>query len=118
MSEADEDQLDFFLMANLRPATTGLPMVVWVSERGLARHDARIKVSTVHGPRVQYANMATVAVRPTPRLVAGQLSTADLRAVSEWIRLNESALLAYWDSQIDTAELIQRLRPLSPSVPP
>jgi hypothetical protein len=26
MSEADEEQLDFFPMANLRPATTGLPM--------------------------------------------------------------------------------------------
>jgi hypothetical protein len=114
MSEADEEQLDFFLMANLRPAATGLPMVVWVSERGLARHDVRIKVGTVHGPRVQYANMATVAVRPAPRLVAGQLSAADLQAVSEWIRLNEAALVAYWDSQIDTAEAIQRLRPLSP----
>jgi hypothetical protein len=118
MSEADEEQLDFFLMANLRPVTTGLPMVVWVSERGLARHDVRVKVSTVHGPRVQYANMATVAVRPAPRLVAGQLSAADLQAVSEWIRLNEAALVAYWDSQIDTAELIQRLRPLSTPVPP
>src|SRR4051812_47530866 len=114
MSEADGEQLDFFLMANLRPATTGLPMVVWVSESGLARHESRVKVSTVHGPRVQYANMATVAVRPTPLLVAGQLSAADLQAVSEWIRLNEAALAAYWDCQIDTAELMQRLRPLSP----
>ena len=114
MSDADEEQLGFFLMASLRPATTGLPMVVWVSERGLARRDLRVKVSTVHGPRVQYASMATVAVRPAPRLVAGQLSAADLQAVSEWIRLNEAALVAYWDSQIDTAEAIQRLRPLSP----
>ena len=73
MSEAEGEQLDFFLMANLRPATTGLPMVVWVSERGLARHALRVKVSTVHGPRVQYANMATVAVRPAPPLDAGQL---------------------------------------------
>jgi hypothetical protein len=87
----------FFLMVNLRPATTGLPMVVWVSERGLARLDARVKVSTVHGPRVQYANMATVAVRPAPRLVAGHLSAADSHAVSEWIRLNEAALVAHWD---------------------
>ena len=118
MSEADEEQLDFFLMANLRPATTGLPMVVWVSERGLARDDVRVKVSTVHGARVQYANMATVAVRPAPRLVAGQLSAADLQAVSGWIRLNEASLGAYWDCQIDTAELIQRLRPLSLPVPP
>jgi len=114
MSEADGEQLDFFLMANLRPATTGLPMVVWISERGLARHDVRVKVSTVHGPRVQYANMATVAGHPAPRLVAGQLSVADLQAVSDSIRLNEAALVAYWDRQIDTAELIQRLRPLSP----
>jgi len=41
MSEADGEQLDFFLMANLRPATTALSMVVRVSERGLARHDPR-----------------------------------------------------------------------------
>jgi hypothetical protein len=67
---------------------------------------------------VQYANMATVAVRPAPRLVASQLSAGGLHAVSGWIRLNEAALVAYWDSQIDTAELIQRLRPLSPPVPP
>jgi hypothetical protein len=89
-----------------------------VSERGLDRHDVRVKVSTVHGPWVQYANTATVAVRSVPRLVAGQLSAADLQAVSEWIWLNEAALVAYWDCQIDTAELIQRLRPLSPPVPP
>jgi hypothetical protein len=62
--------------------------------------------------------MATVAVRPAPRLVAGHLSAADLRAAGDWIRLNEATLVAYWDSQINTAELIQRLRPLSPPMPP
>jgi hypothetical protein len=61
--------------------------------------------------------MATVAVRPAPQLVAGQLSAAEMQAISDWIRLNEAVLVAYWDSQIDTAELIQRLRPLSPPVP-
>jgi hypothetical protein len=91
-------------------------MVVWVSERGLARHEVRVKVSAVHGARVQHANMATVVVRPAPRLVTGQLSAADFQAVSDWIRLNEARLVTYWDSLIDTAELIQRLRPLSPPV--
>jgi hypothetical protein len=60
--------------------------------------------------------MATVAVRPAPWLVAGQLSAADLQAVGGWVRPNEAALVAYWDCQIDTAQLIQRLRPLSPPV--
>jgi hypothetical protein len=109
MSEVDED---FFLMANLFPADTGLAMVVWVSERGHARHDVRIKVNQSHGTRMLPGNLATVAVRPTPRLIAGQLSAADMQAVSEWIRLNEAALVAYWEYQISTAGLMQQLRRL------
>lgn len=34
------------------------------------------------------------------------------------MRLNEDALVAYWDGQIGTIELGQRLHPLSPPVPP
>jgi len=37
-SEAD----DLFEMANLYPRETGLPMTIWVSPRGNARHDVRI----------------------------------------------------------------------------
>jgi hypothetical protein len=40
---------DLFEMANLFPCTTGLPMTVWVSPRGNARHDVRIKVNLTHG---------------------------------------------------------------------
>jgi hypothetical protein len=43
---------------------------------------------------------AAVAVRPTPRLVAGHLSPADLRVVSDWIRLNEAVLIDYWEERI------------------
>ena len=57
-------------------------------------------------------------MRPAPHLVAGQLSAADLRAVSEWIRLNEEAIVDYWDGTIDTGELIQQLLPLSPPIAP
>jgi hypothetical protein len=60
---ADDDP---FLMANLRPADTGLPMAVWVSEHGNAQHDARIRVSMAHGPRSDPNNTAIVAIRPAP----------------------------------------------------
>ena len=106
MSEIDED---FFLMANLFPADTGLAMVVWVSERGHARHDVRIKVNQSHGTRMLPGNLATIAVRPTPRLIAGQLPAADMQAVSESIRLNEAVLVAYWEYQVSAAGLMQRL---------
>jgi hypothetical protein len=54
-------------------------------------------------------NLATIALRPAPRLIAGQLSAVELQAVSEWIRLNEAALVAYWNYQISAAGLIQQL---------
>lgn len=108
MTEIADDEL--YLMANLRPDDTGLPMVVWVSERGRARHDVRVKVARAHGHRVSPYDTATVTVRPTQRLVAGSLTAADLRLVSEWIRLNEAVIVDYWDGAIGTGELMRRLR--------
>ena len=43
---------------------------------------------------------------------------ADLQAVSDWVERNEAVLVDYWDFRIDTDELLQRLQPLSPPVPP
>ena len=106
------DEVDLFEMANLSPALTGLPMVVWVSERGRARHDFRIKVHMANGRQMSISNTATVAVGPTPRLITSQLSAVNMQAVSEWIRLNEAALVDYWDGRIHTDELIQRLQRL------
>jgi hypothetical protein len=99
-------------MANLYPRSTGLPMTVWVSPRGAARHDARVKVCRVHGNRMVPDQLASVTIRPEPRLIEGELPNEDLAAVSAWIRLNENILLAYWDGTADTTDLVQGLRPL------
>jgi hypothetical protein len=106
-----DDQL--FEMANLYPRETGLPMTVWVSPRGHARHDIRIKVNMTPGDHMTIDSTAVVAVRPAPRMITGRLSSADERAVFRWIALNEAALVAYWDGTIGTVELAQALRPLS-----
>ncbi|HEV2186540.1 MAG TPA: hypothetical protein VGR70_05000 [Stellaceae bacterium] len=107
-TESDE----LFEMANLYPRTTGLPMTVWVSPRGNARHDVRIKVNMAHGDRMSVDNTATVGVRPAPHLVAGTLSVEDERAVKAWISLNAAAIVAYWDGHVDTLELVQALKPI------
>jgi hypothetical protein len=54
-----------------------------------------------------------VAILPSPQLVAGRLSPADLDAVGRWIRLNEAALIEHCNGEIDGGDLIERLRPLS-----
>ncbi len=101
-----------FEMANFYPRTTGLPMTVWVSPRGKAHHDVRIKVNMAHGNQTNLDNAAIVAVRPTPQVIDGHLASDDLHAVFAWITRNESALVAYWDGDTDTAQLVQALKPL------
>lgn len=109
-NEAD----DLFEMANLYPRETGLPMTVWVSSRGNARHDVRVKVNMSHGDQMNISNTAVVGVRPTPRVIAGHLSPADTQAIFQWITVNANALIAYWEGRIGTIELAAALRPISP----
>jgi hypothetical protein len=116
MSEISEDEL--FAMVNLVPRLTGLPMTVWVRPESGLPHDIRIKVNMTHGRSMSVGNLAVVGVRPVPRLIAGQLPIADMQAVSDWIRLNEAAIIDYWYFRIDTDEFLARMQPLSPPIPP
>jgi hypothetical protein len=110
MSEITED--DLYAMANVYPDDSGLPMTVWVRPRGNERHGPRIKVCTIHGPRMLPHDTVTVTL-PTLRVIpAGGLSAADLRLVSDWIRLNEAAILAHWEGRISSIEFGRRLQKL------
>jgi hypothetical protein len=110
VTEREADEL--FEMANLFPRTTGLPMTIWVSPRGNARHDVRVKVNMSRGDQMNIANTAIVGVRPSPHVIAGHLPPDDQRAVFEWVSLNAAAIVEYWDGRIDTIELGQLLRRL------
>ena len=61
-SDVPVEPEDLFEMANLYPSTPGLPMTVWVSPRGNAHHDVRVRVNITNGDQM---------VRPTPCVIAG-----------------------------------------------
>jgi hypothetical protein len=48
-------------------------MTVWISPRGNARHDVRIKVNMTHGNQMNIASTAVVGVRPAPMSSQGAL---------------------------------------------
>lgn len=109
-SQSVDEEEDFFDMANLSPERTGLPMVVWVSQRGRAKHDARVKVSLVPGRRMVPERTTAVSVRPTVEVVAGEpLPTMELDAVRKWVEANRQAIIDYWDGELFTDELLERL---------
>src|ERR1700722_8025140 len=97
-------------MTNLYPRDTGLPMTVWASPRGLARHDARVKECRTPGNNMDPTNRAVVAIRPSPRVVHGPLAQRDFAPVAEWIALNEAALIGYWNGTLSTVEFAASLR--------
>ena len=103
---SEEDEL--YLMASLHPRDTGLPRIVWASPRGGARHDARLEVSAAAGDRLQLEGGAVIALRPEPRLLHGDLSADERRAIYAWIELNLDVLIDYWEERATTFDLVRR----------
>ena len=101
---------DLYEMTNIFPRTSGLPVTIWISPRGRARHDVRVKVCRVPGNRMIPEDTAVVSVRPEPILLEGELDTDALRAVQAWIILNQAVLIDFWNGEADGIELAQRLR--------
>jgi hypothetical protein len=107
---AEDHEDDFYPMANLFPKRTGLPFVVWVSNRGGARHDVRVKVA--RDPKAQSSDLISVGIRPFIRVIEGTLDGSDFDLLRRWIELNFDTILQYWNEEIDTGDLIDALRPI------
>jgi hypothetical protein len=97
-------------MTNLSPKLTGLPFVVWISVRGGARHDVRVKVSCRTG-------MVSVSVRPDVLLIDGSVDTGrsssmqpnEFLLLKDWIVLNRATLVSHWEGDIDSQEALEAL---------
>lgn len=109
--EEEREGQALFDMANLRPERTGLPFIVFISQKGGARHDVRVKIA--HGAKVRPSEMVTVAVRPNVRVIRGALDPGDLARLAKWIELNRDVLVDYWNGNIEyTEDALGALKPL------
>jgi len=89
-------------MANLRSEQTGLPFVVFISQKGRARHDVWIKPART--AKVRPWEMLAVAVRPAPRLIRGSINREEFDLVKRWIEANRTVLIDYWNGDIEYTE--------------
>ncbi len=106
-----EGQADFET-ANLRPECTGLPFIVFISQKGGARHDVRIKVA--RASRVRSSEMITVAIRPSVRVVRGALDPRDLDLLTQWVDLNRNTLIDYCNGIIEyTEDAMNAIKPIA-----
>ena len=49
-----------------------------------------VKVNMTHGNQMTVSNTAVIGVRPSPHIIADQLSPRDEQAVFEWVALNSN----------------------------
>lgn len=98
-----------FEMANLRPGTTNLPFVVWVSQRDGYQHDIRVKVG--YNARAFPAQMGSYAVRPFAFVSGQRLLAKDEKLLETWVAKNENVLLAFWNADIEyTEDMIEQIK--------
>lgn len=98
-----------FGMANLRRKTTGLPFIVFISQKDEARHAARVKVSP--DPRVRADEMSSYSISPFEWKEGSRLSNAEEKLLGRWIDVNSRVLLRYWNGEIEyTEDAIEQLK--------
>lgn len=98
-----------FTMANLRQKTTGLPFIVFISQKDDARHAARVKVSPE--PKVKSGEMGSYSIEPFRFRTGIRLASHDETLLNDWINLNRAVLKDYWDGAIAyTEDAIDRIK--------
>lgn len=98
-------------MSNLRTKTTGLPFVVFISQKDDAKHAARVKWS--RGPKVTKDDMGSYAISPFAHTIGPRLDAADEERLRQWVSLNEDVLRRYWNAEIAfTEDAIEQLKPI------
>ena len=89
-------------MANLRPEKTGLPFIVFISQRDDAQHAVRVKVARM--PRVRPNEMGTYALAPVEWKAGLRLLSQEERQLEQWIAQNQRVINDYWTGVIEYTE--------------
>ena len=98
-------------IANLLSERTGLPFIVFISQRNDARHAGRVKVSP--DPRVAKDRMSSYSLSLFAHKAGSRLTGAEERQPERWIALNLAVLEDYWVGAIEyTEDALAQLRSL------
>lgn len=107
----------FGMAANLSGQTTGLSQTVWILVKANT-FGPRIKVSYDNSLRFDNNNIFSISISDNPQVVAGnteenvikQIGKSNLDDIFDWVKLNKVVLEKYWNSNIDTQEILNLLK--------
>lgn len=100
---------EHFEMANISKDKTGLCCIIWVETNMQNSNDPKMKFTDNN-------RMIPVTISKEPQLLANyslkdlNISSKDLNALFFWIKNNYDALMQFWNGEITTDELIDRIK--------
>ena len=89
----------------------GLPSNIWISEKD-ADHEPRITIQRSKGARLQRNDTFGMTISDSPSAigdVGSDLSSEDIATLKNFVLRNKDPLLAYWNGELDTSGLVDRL---------
>jgi hypothetical protein len=105
-----------FEISNLQKKNTGLPVNIYVSSGGSVNHQhgPRIKAMITSSEKMDINSTVSVLLKKdiTADDVVGyhKLPTDILNSLRKYINANYEVLIAYWNDEIDSVELVQKLK--------
>jgi uncharacterized protein with WD repeat len=109
LAEADDEVED---MVSLPSERTGVDNTIFVSTKGYAEHAPRIKIA-VDPPHTFNATSKSASMAIHDYSIRGEYVAPHIaEQAKRFIDRNREALLDYWECKIDTAQLIERLKPV------
>ena len=108
-------------MANISQNTTGLDVIIWVqtnNTQSTGKHNLpRIKFQNNMETRVQINELIPISISDNPKILLNnndlnkiKISQAQINGLKQWIVQNKEILIDYWEENITTDELFQKLK--------
>jgi hypothetical protein len=108
-------------MANISQNTTGLDVIIWLqtnNTQSRGQHNLpRIKFQNNTATKVQTNELIPISISDNPKILLNnndlnkiKISQAQINGVKQWIVKNKEILIDYWEENITTDELFQKLK--------
>jgi len=109
--ELEGDDMLFEMANFLHTRHNELPSNIWVSVKN-AKHGPRIKIQRNKGNRMQEEDTFSMTISDSPTTIGDvgtDLSSQDIAYFKNFVLKNKDTLLAYWNGELDTSDLTERL---------
>jgi len=100
-----------YLITDIGPETSGLPMVIWIAQEYKTKFGCNMKVSVRNGKRGKLFKWIGITIDDKPQIIGRhKINDKKLNLVKKFILLNKKVILDHWKFKSSSLELINTIK--------